>query len=424
MMQRVRHLNVHRRLSNGSLVPVGQLAQNARGVFFQYDSAYLEQFHSLSPFSVPFDSALLKAPLHPHSGLHGLFSDSLPDGWGMLLMNRVFRQRGISSHEITAMDRLAYIGGRGTGALEYIPAMGYEEASRLVELGKLGEQAAQLFEGQTEEVLGALANVGGSAGARPKALIWLDSGSSKQASTVWSSERQAPWLVKFTSGNLPLGHDEGRCEASWLSMAEACGIDVPQWRLFSQANGRCWLGMKRFDCVHGLPQGRIHMHSLCGLLDANFREPSMDYEDLIKASQVLCQSPAVGKIQFKRAMFNLFSVNQDDHTRNWSFLMSDSGQWQPSPFYDITFSPTPFNEHSLSFGGYGSHPPLRVVQKLASLANYRSWKEARADLESICEALSRWEALAADLDVSSGHIKGIRKKLDAVYQANKRLLGK
>ena len=106
----VRHLRVWRRLSDGEDVLVGELAQNQRGIFFQYDRLYLESWQSLSPFRLPFDHSLTPAPKTPHAGLHGLFADSLPDGWGMLLMDRVFRQLGMPPHSITPMDRLAYTG--------------------------------------------------------------------------------------------------------------------------------------------------------------------------------------------------------------------------------------------------------------------------------------------------------------------------
>ena len=129
--------------------------------------------------------------------------------------------------------------------------------------------------------------------------------------------------------------------------------------------------MKRFDCTPD--GGRLHMHSLCGLLDADFRARSMDYEDLIKASQVLCVSPAVGQSQFVRAVFNLFTVNQDDHTRNWAFLQDDAGRWRPSPCYDVTFGPNPRGEHSTAFLGHGAAPPLKAMQQLAGQANYASW---------------------------------------------------
>ncbi len=432
------HLHVWRRLSNGQNIQVGQLAQSQRGLFFQYDAGYLEKYQSLSPFTLPFDSNLHQAPTAPHASLHGLFSDSLPDDWGMLLMDRMFRQNEISPHEITPLDRLAYIGKRGTGDLHYAPAMEQDDAESLTEMATLGEQAALIFDGQTDEILAALANAGGSGGARPKALIYLDP---EQPERVCTSDINAdtnadtsadtsadtngklqPWLIKFTSSRLALGHDEGLCEAAWLSMAEQSGISVPEHRLFPQDNGRVWLAVKRFDCVDDITNGRYHMHTLCGLLDADFRQPSMDYEDLIKASQVLCQSPAVGKTQFLRAMFNLFAANQDDHTKNWSFLMSDQGQWQPSPMYDVTFSPTAYNEHAMTFGGYGSKPSLKAVQKLATLANYSSWKEAQKDLQRICDVLAGWPDMARDTGVNRGRLKEISTCLNKVYQENRCLL--
>ena len=139
----VNELNVYRRLSDGRQVIAGRLAQNSAGVFYQYDEDYLTRYHSLSPFNLPFDTTLCKAPKTPHQGLHGLFADSLPDGWGLLLMDRVFRRHGLLSQQLTAMDRLAYIGDRGVGALSYAPASEHAEPaqSRLTEIALLGESA-------------------------------------------------------------------------------------------------------------------------------------------------------------------------------------------------------------------------------------------------------------------------------------------
>ncbi|MTI12307.1 type II toxin-antitoxin system HipA family toxin [Sansalvadorimonas verongulae] len=418
----VRHLHVWRRLSDGSDVLVGELAQNRQGTFFQYEAEYLKQYQSLSPFNLPFDNSLAQAPGTPHAGLHGLFADSLPDGWGMLLMDRVFRKRGVSQHTVTPMDRLAYIGRRGTGALHYTPAMESDSESTMSEMTTLGEQAALLFDGQTDEVLQALANAGGPGGARPKALIYFDPERPQKVFTEEQGGSNQAWLIKFTSSKLDLGHDEGLCEAAWLRMAQQCDIHVPEHKLFPQSNGRNWLALKRFDCVDGAPDGRYHMQTLCGLLDADFRQPSMDYEDVIKASQILCQSPAVGRSQFVRAMFNLFAANQDDHTRNWSFLMPDTGQWQPSPMYDVTFSPTPYGEHAMSFGGYGSKPPLKAIQKLASYANYSSWKEAQKDLQKICDVLAGWPVIGKELGVMPGIRRDISTQLSRIYQENHGLL--
>ena len=327
---KVRKLNVHRRFSDGSKHKVGELGQNQQGIFFQYDEHYVSRFHSLSPFTLPFETALSRGPDQPHKGLQGVFADSLPDGWGLLLMDRVFRQQGILPYQVTPLDRLAFIGERGMGSLSYAPAMEHscEQDGLLSDISQLGQEAQLIFEGETDDVLTALAQAGGSGGARPKAVVWLDPDNTRHVSTQPNS-RLSPWLVKFTSRSLPLGHEESLCEALWLTMAEQAGLAIPQWQLIhdtGSSDARAWLALKRFDCADApTSDGRQHMHTLCGLMDADFRQPSMDYEDLLKVSQILCQNPAVAQEQFGRAIFNLFAMNQDDHTKNWSFLMDDQG---------------------------------------------------------------------------------------------------
>lgn len=422
--QPTKQLHVYRRLSNGHQILVGQLAQNKLAIFFQYDENYLAHYHSLSPFKLPFNNTLSTAPKTPHFGLHGVFADSLPDGWGLLLMDRVFRQHNILPQQLTAMDRLAYIGDRSMGALSYTPTSDYAEPAQveLTSLALLGDRAIQLYEGHIDEVLTVLANAGGSGGARPKALIYFNPQNPQTVVTTPQPGLQ-PWLIKFTSQNLMLAHEEGRCEAAYLSMASNAGIEVPDWQLIEVTNDKAWLAMRRFDCNPSQSEtGRYHMHSLCGLLDADFRLPSIDYEVLFKASQTLCQSPAIGKAQFVRALFNLFAVNQDDHSKNWSFLMADDGQWQLAPFYDITFSPSPNGEHTTAFMGYGKQPPLKVVQQLANQANFSNWKAAQEEIIRVVDAISQWPTIANKLGISKKTLKLIDARLNSTREQNKHLL--
>ncbi|MEO1855581.1 type II toxin-antitoxin system HipA family toxin [Chromohalobacter sp.] len=424
--QPVRQLEVVRRLQRGDECRVGMLAQNSRGVFFQYDAAYLEVYHSLSPFQLPFDTQLHPAPASPHHGIHGLFADSLPDGWGLMLMDRVFRQHGIAPRQVTAMDRLAYVGERGMGALCFRPLSPYvhQQGDHWVDIGRLGEEARQLFEGQTETVLEALAEAGSSGGARPKAQLYFASDSSTHASTQ-PREGLSPWLVKFTSSSLSLGHEEGLCEAAYLSMAASAGIDVPEWRLLTPpaaSAAQAWLATKRFDCATEDGRGRYHLHSACGLLDADFRLPSLDYEDLIKAGQVLCGSPRVGQALFRRAVFNLLAANQDDHSKNWAFLMDDAGQWSLAPFYDVTFSPSPFGEHATAYCGHGKRPPRQVVQRLAEHAGFARWSQARQVIEEVMEGVQQWAQVSGELDVSPDTRKLIQKTLDETREYAKTLV--
>jgi len=423
----IKKIRVHRRLSNGKKVDVGQLAQNKLSVYFQYDEGYLANFHSLSPFKLPFNHNLIKAPKTPHNHLHGVFADSLPDGWGLLLMDRVFRQNNIQTSQITALDRLAYMGNNCMGALSYSPVSEIKprDISGTIKLEQLGKDAVNVFEGNSHKVLPALANIGSPGGARPKAQIYINPLIPTQMTTT-SLAGYEPWLVKFTSPTLLLGHEEGLCEAAYLTIAHSIGIKVPEWKILNmngdnqQSN---WLAMRRYDCEQsGDFLGRYHTHSLCGLLDADFRQPALDYEDIIRASQVLCKSPAVGKDFFKRAIFNLFTLNQDDHSKNWEFIQHDDGKWFPAPFFDITFSPTPHNEHSTAYVGYGKTPSLKAIQKLASLASYKNWIDAQTVIKEIIDAINNWDTIASKLSISKTTRDMISKQLKQTQLDNKSLL--
>jgi len=433
----VRQLAVSRTLTDGQSVPVGTLAQNHQGAFFQYNAEYLSTHRNLSPFTLNASSELQPAPRQPHQGLHGLFADSLPDGWGLLLQDRVFRQHGILPNQVTPMDRLAFVGQRGIGALSFAPESDLRsEEDTHVDMARLGLEAQTLFDqqisdqptegGQLNEMLTALIMAGSSGGARPKAQLYFNANLPDQCRTRPMDGDEA-WLVKFTSRNLPLGHEEGLCEAVYLSLAEQAGLQPPKWKLLeapSRSGAEAWLSLRRFDWVHQsntAPAGRMHMHSACGLLDADFRMPSLDYMDLIKASRQLCRSPAVGQLQFRRAVFNLLAANQDDHSKNWAFLQNDAGLWQPAPFYDVTFSPHPFNEHATTFGGYGKKPPLKIMQKMAATAGFGQWRQAQQCIQEIQDVLNGFMHAAHSTGVSETTAKAIQKTLDQRYLENKHL---
>ena len=426
----IQKLMVSRTLSTGDSVPVGTLAQNRRGVFFQYDANYLTAFGNLSPFALDAGTALQAAPKKPHGGLHGVFADSLPDGWGLLLQDRFFRQHSILPTQLTAMDRLAFVGTQGMGALTFSPISEFKPNDHQdIDLAILGLEAQNLFDktltdkldGRTQETLASLVAVGSSGGARPKAQVFMSAGNHQQCRTHAEPDDEA-WLVKFTSGSLALGHEEGLCEAVYLQMAELAGLQPPSWKLIpapKSSGAIAWLAIKRFDYLAG---GRLHMHSACGLLDADFRTPSLDYVDLIKASRQLCKAPSVGRLQFQRAVFNLFTANQDDHSKNWSFLQNDEGGWLVAPFYDVTFSPHPFNEHATAFGGYGKQPPLKTMQKLAASAGFGSWKEAQQGVHEVVEAVSGFAELAKAQGVKKNTVTLIQKTLDERRKENDSLL--
>jgi len=400
----VKKLQVHRTLMSGVKVLVGTLAQNRQGVFFQYAQSYLDQHDNLSPFGLRFDNSVQAAPHSPHAGLHGLFADSLPDGWGLLLQDRVFRQHDLLPNTITAMDRLAFVGNSALGALSFSPTSDYVPLDQgEIDLATLGLNAQAVFDGQTEDVLAQLVAAGGSGGARPKAQVYFQGIDYVSCRTKPLAGDDA-WLVKFTSASLPLGHEEGLCEAAYLTLAAKAKLNPPKWQLLDapQASGaRQWLATQRFDYVRNSAStsGRQHFHSACGLLDADFRTPSLDYDDLIKATKILCKSPAYGQLQFKRAIFNLLTCNQDDHSKNWGFLLDGNGAWHPAPFYDIIFNPSAFNEHATAYAGYGKEPPLKALQKLANSAGYTRWSQAKHAILEVAEVVDEFNPIAKKLDI-------------------------
>lgn len=424
----VQRLTVMRTLSTGETTEAGTLVQNRTGVFFQYHSDYLRRFGNSSPVTLENSTELQRAPINPHNGLHGLFADSLPDGWGRLLQDRVFRQQGIALHNITAMDRLAFVGHRGMGAFSYYPESDYQpEEEGYADLITLGKDAQAVFEGETDVVLSALVAAGSSGGARPKAQLYFRPGDFSVCSTGEMPGSEA-WLVKFTSASLPLGHDEGLCEAVYLDLAGRAGLNPPQWRLIdtgSRGAAKAWLAVKRFDRTDNSTDecpGRLLMHSVCGLLDADFRIPSLDYEDLIRLSRMLCRSVPAGQLQFRRAVFNLLAANQDDHTKNWSFLQSDDGQWQAAPFYDVTYNPNGMNEHTMAFGGYGRTPPLKTMKYLAELAGFDNWETARQTIAEISDVVAGFPEQAKIAGVSTDIRREIESTLTQRRQSNQHLL--
>jgi serine/threonine-protein kinase HipA len=254
-------------------------------------------------------------------------------------MDRVFRQNGHNPQLITALERLAYIGDQCLGALSYEPEIKLlGSGSRDIELISLGQEAVKEFEGTESRLIEQLMNATGSGGARPKLNV------TKTSDGQFSTHANAigeKLIVKLTSEKFDLKHAESLVEYSYMQMASNLGIETPKFELIEAGTGRMWLQQPRFDCT---PQGKRHMISACGLLDAPFREPSLDYVDLVKATRLLCGVGEARKL-VKRALFNFITVNQDDHSKNVAFLADDDDKWRLSPFYDIVYSPSPYKEH-------------------------------------------------------------------------------
>jgi len=399
-------LQVIRTLSDGKRVGVGTLAENKSGVYFQYHKDYLEQHKtSLSPFNLKATTELQKAPRQPHYGLHGVFADSLPDGWGLYLMDRVFRINGYNPQKISALERLAVISSDCLGALSYEPKTRLREGSSDdIALRRLGQEAIKEFEGNETDLIEHLQAAGGSGGARPKLNATL------LVNGQYSTEPNAKGkklIVKLTSERFLLKHEESLVEYLYLTMAKNVGIQVPEFELIDAGNGQFWLQQARFDCSEN---GRYHMLSAAGLLDASFRGPSLDYVDLIKATRLMCGVDEAQKL-VKRALFNYVTVNQDDHSKNFSFLANDKDEWQLSPCYDIVYSPSSYGEHMTAFNGNGACPDKTALEQMAGQAGFANSKPLFHMLDEIYQQIRNFKTEAKALGVSVGLIKTIENDI-------------
>ena len=263
---------------------VGRLAIRNGIIYFEYDNDFLQTELEISPIKLPLQRGVVELPRDPFEGLAGVFNDSLPDGWGRLLFDRMLRSEGILPSEVTPLDRLAHVGLHGLGALVYEPDKSPNFDDEIIDLDVLASQTKEVLEGNSDEVIAELLALNGSsAGARPKALIGVD----KERKNISFGAHQLsdgfePWMVKFP--NSQDGNDSGAIEYVYALMATEAGIAMPNVHLFSSQKGNGYFAVIRFDREGN---ERLHMHTVSGLIHSNFRFPSLDYEDLLSLTSYL-----------------------------------------------------------------------------------------------------------------------------------------
>jgi serine/threonine-protein kinase HipA len=386
----VKKLTVRLRRSPEDSVVVGQLAEVDRRIYFEYDAGFLARGLSISPFKLSLRTGLIEHVDRAFGPLPGLVDDSLPDGWGLLLMDRMFRRRGVDPASVSPLDRLSYLGTRTMGALTYHPAADVEHDDRLIDLHEIGKNAEQVYAGEAVEVLPQLMRAGGSpGGARPKVLVGV------RGDNVISGEEDLPdghehWIVKF-SAKADV-RDPGPMEFAYAQMARAAGIDVPETRLFQVPGKRSYFGVRRFDRAAG--NRRVHVHTFGNLIHANFRIPSTDYADLLNVTSVLTRNHQDVLRVFTLMAFNVAAHNRDDHAKNFAFVMNQRGEWSLSPAYDLGFAQGPGGEHTMTILGEGRAPTRQHVLKLAEKSGIRS-KDALAVIDQVNDAVSRWRQFAS-----------------------------
>lgn len=324
------NLDVHLH-SHGERQHVGRLAELGAAILFQYAPKFLESDINLSPFKLPLSPEVKQDPKRTFDGLFGVFNDSLPDGWGLLLLDRALRKKGASLQACLPLQRLAMVGSHGMGALEYSPAIDQaEEAVSVAELDALAEESLRVLRNfpVDEAQLDRLIQLNGSsAGARPKILVNVNADHHIAPQNTGGE----PWIIKFRSAHE--GPDTGLLEYKYSIAAKEAGLDMPDTHLFPSSTTEGYFGAKRFDRVQGK---KVHVHTACGLLHASHREPSLTYESLLRLTLLLTRDMREVQKMVRLMVFNVRSGNKDDHSKNFSFLLDADRQWRMAPVYDLT----------------------------------------------------------------------------------------
>ena len=351
---------------------VGTLAKTPeRVVAFEYDLDWLNNGFSISPFSLPLIKKVFIPKYEPFDGLFGVFNDSLPDGWGRLLVDRLFLKNKINPVEIDNLNRLAVVQESGMGALTYKPEHRFQTENDVSNLDILARECSKILESQNSDNLDELFQLGGSSGgARPKILTSFDN---------------EDWIIKFPSSIDP--KNIGEKEYQYSLCAKDCGINMTETKLLPSEICSGYFGIKRFDRKNGK---KVHMVSASGLLETSHRLPNLDYNLLMKLTLELTRNYEDIEQLFRLMCFNVFAHNRDDHSKNFSFLYDNNKkEWHLSPAYDLTYSSSFNGEHATTINGEGKNPNLDDILAVAKNIglNEKSAKNIALDIQEKCKNL-------------------------------------
>ncbi|HWH26938.1 MAG TPA: type II toxin-antitoxin system HipA family toxin [Pseudolysinimonas sp.] len=423
----------------GAIAGIG--AGAVRGAYaFEYDPAWIVSGLDLAPVLMPRARRTYVFPdLSPETfqGLPPMIADSLPDKFGNAIVTSWLTREGVSPAQITGLDRLAYLGARGLGALEFIPDRAPAhprptalDLSQLVTAARSAVHGSLATEAESEIALRRIIEVGTSAGgARAKAIVNVNTETGELRSGQLLPEPGfESWLLKFdgigVDRDLGATADYGRIEFAYSLMAQAAGITVPETRLLHE-NGRAHFMTRRFD--RAADGSKVHLQTLCAMDGLDFNQIGVhDYAQYLRRVVELGLGTEALVEAFRRMAFNVATSNCDDHTKNFSFLMEPSGQWSLAPAYDLTYAHSPTSQwtsqHLMSVNGKFSDI---ARSDLLAVADRFEVPGAVGVIDAVVEAAAEWQtfATAADLPTSATERIAADFPLDALRRRRTRAKG-
>jgi len=351
---------------------VGRLRKDEGRYLFTYSMDWLADGFSISPRTLPLEDRLFVGRNDRFEGIPGVFADSLPGGWGMLTAVKALRNKGIDYFSLDPLEKLAYLDNGASGSLCYEPCECDWDVLPFDDLDKLCGECMSLIEDDSGNLDDIFRRAGSTGGARPKMNLRIEG---------------EDWIVKFRERNDPVWI--GRMEYEYNRAAEACGIDVPEYRLMHSELCDGYFASKRFDRRGGR---RLHMISLGGLLEVPSSMPLLDYLSFLQATRFITKSQEEMVKAFRLSCFNILAKNFDDHSANFSYLyLPERGGYVLSPAYDLTRTPNMTEHHMTCMGN--PLPGRKELERLA--AEMRIQKRKAAEIidhvnDVVSDMLGEW----------------------------------
>ncbi len=391
---------------------VGTVAQIGSKIYFQYENTFLGKNIEISPLYLPLGKKVYETThLDYFDGLAGVFADALPDSWGgKIIENYFLNHQNLCAYEVSSVQKLLYMGSRGVGALEFLPAGDAQQVAmrQILEISELVKQSRKVLRGDVTELLPDLFRISSDSlgGAKAKANVGLN----LQTHELITSGGQLPegfdyWMIKFD------GTDEKSTpshtllsEKIYLDMAKMCGIRSVETTVIKDGE-LSHLAVKRFDRMGN--EKPLHTHTLAGMSHMNFKDKqTMSYELFFRTILAVTKDYGALEEGYRRMVFNVLSGNQDDHAKNHSFVMDREGKWDLSPAYDI----------SPAFG-YGHQMAINFKDKgvnqddLLVMAKRFDIKNAKEIVEQQTQVLQGFETYAKALDLPQNQIADIVRNM-------------
>jgi len=351
---------------------VGTLLEHEGTIYFEYDKDFIAAGLQISPIKLPTKDVLYTNNDHKslYKGMAGVFFDSLPDRHGMAFIDRYFERQGLKTYEITLLHKLAFIGDRGMGAIEYLPK---EHEENIVEADVINAKDAYEKmkkdiddkDSSIEDLMNILDSVSPVGGGRPKMLVQYDTSTKMIKTNTKELEKgYIRAIIKFDEIYAGVSIGLTKLEFIMMSMAKDVGIKTAEFRLIKE-NDSHHLLVERFDRTKD--DEKIHMCTASGLMHIDISISQVTtYEHLLTLTKRVCKSQESIEELFKRMVLNVLVFNFDDHAKNFAFLMDKSGKWTLSPAYDITYSKGLATQHITTIGGKALEITKDDILKIAT----------------------------------------------------------